>query len=509
MKKTLFILLTLSLWMSEMAFSQKVKVKKDEIQIDGISVAKIEKNKAKDIYIISTLDGTPKFTADLKIRTKKGNFSSRTENRSWIEITNIQGDKMNEFWAKGYSFTFSTQRGLAENLVLDDLKLIDEKGPNDERVNAFLEAEKSNIAKGIDIEADIIKAEKARRDSIYNIEKEKDNFIAQRDKLSVSRDGKIYAKGEEIGHVSRIELKDSDIRYKYAFADMDNYVLAKMEYPNNTTLDGNYLTITTETKENFYIKPFYINEDLSRDGSFDAVKKLYANGITFGKTGSMLIKQRAQEELIEREKKTAQAKQESRNFYNKKGYLIEENGTKHEGLITVEFQSIDKMVNPNSGISDATTYATFLVLLEKDKFGKDKKNVYKAKDNISFCLDDEGKEACFMSMSEISNSVSTVNNALSLRFTNKKFYQIFYEKDGNYILVDRADVSDYYYIKLKNQAKGLYLTDQGFMGKKSPEKIEKSFQDYFICPALKSSDYDYKSLDSLKKLLDDYVGKCK
>ena len=73
MKSKIYILAVMLF--SVLVFSQEVKVKKGEIQIDGKSVAKIDKEKS--VYTISDLSGKPLFKAVITNVTPLRNTATR------------------------------------------------------------------------------------------------------------------------------------------------------------------------------------------------------------------------------------------------------------------------------------------------------------------------------------------------------------------------------------------------------------------------------------------------
>ena len=85
--KILFLLL---ISINSFVFSQKIKVKKEEISVDGKSIAKIKKGKGN--YIISNLEGEELFTASINNKTPKGNIVYN----NWLELTSVKNGNIKE-----------------------------------------------------------------------------------------------------------------------------------------------------------------------------------------------------------------------------------------------------------------------------------------------------------------------------------------------------------------------------------------------------------------------------
>lgn len=91
-------------------------------------------------------------------------------------------------------------------------------------------------------------------------------------------------------------------------------------------------------------------------------------------------------------------------------------------------------------------------------------------------------------------------NALSFDFSS--FYKILYEKEGYLVLVDPLVPADFI-IKIPNQEKGLYTN------KSSLDKLKKYITEYLKCDSFVFENYDFKTLDGLVKVLEEYKNNCK
>ena len=109
MKSKIYILAVMLF--SVLVFSQEVKVKKGEIQIDGKSVAKIDKEKT--VYTISDLSGKPLFKAVITNVTPLRNTATRT----WLQLTGNNGVVRELDLIKRTSFSFGFEKPITENLT--------------------------------------------------------------------------------------------------------------------------------------------------------------------------------------------------------------------------------------------------------------------------------------------------------------------------------------------------------------------------------------------------------
>ncbi|WP_336686023.1 hypothetical protein [Chryseobacterium bernardetii] len=213
------------------------------------------------------------------------------------------------------------------------------------------------------------------------------------------------------------------------------------------------------------------------------VRKLFANGYTLGDMKDTVV------DHVNNKNQAAEndAKAHSLNIYNTPGYVIDKDGTKKEGSITIEFESINAKLGREKGVGDLTNYGGIVTLNVNGK-----NEFFKAKDEVKFCAG----ERCFIGVAGIN------------MFGGNVFSEILSEKDGSYVLLDVKNPDDYY-LKLANQPKAVYLGERGAFGKRKPEKIKKVFDEYVSCPALDFSKYDTRTKEGLINVLNDYQSNCK
>jgi hypothetical protein len=356
-----------------LGYSQEIKVKKGEIQIDGKSVAKIDKEKNNNT--ISNLSGKALFTATITNETPLKNTASNY----WMQLTSSSGVVKELEHIPKTSFSFGFENPITENLIKSNDPLLPASRIDERKINSFFQSEDRSIS--------------ASEDTII----EKDREIIQSEDTLAAENG--------------------------------------------------ILSYNQQNKE---------IEDT--------------------------------------------AKADSNNIYDIAGYIIDKNGNKKEGTITMEFESISAKLGREKNISDLTSYGTFVLLTSNGKT-----ETHKAKGGVKFCAG----ERCFLGAngSEDSGTGNSSGSQLSA-LGESLFFEILAENDGNYVL-NYIKNHRHLYLKLANEPKTIYLGDKAGFGTKKPEKIKKIFDEYMKCPTLDISKYDTKSKEGLVQVLADYSVQCK
>jgi hypothetical protein len=485
--KILFVALML---VSILTFSQEVKVKKGEIQINGKSVAKIDKEKT--IYTISDLSGKALFTATITNQTPLKNVSSK----NWLQLTGSNGVVRELELIDKTSFSFGMEKPITENLSLSNDPLLTASGIDEAKINSFFQTEDRSISKAED---DVMEHDKEINRS--------EDALAANNKVLISSVGIISANNQKIGYIVR-KSKGKDMVQEflsYTVLDINKILVAQIDFSSYDRANvQSGLILKTFDGKSFPIKMAnYTSAQLEYDELAPrVVKKLYANGYTLGDMKSMVqIAGQENADAVDQQNKDIEdrAKADSKNIYGA-GYIIDKNGNKKEGTITMEFESISAKLGKEKNITDITSYGTSVLLTSNGKT-----ETYKAKDGVKFCAGGR----CFLGAngSEDSGTGNSSGSQLGA-FGESLFFEILAEKDGNYVL-NFVKNPQYYYLKLANQPKAIYLGDKAGFGTKKPEKIKKLFDEYVKCPALDFSKYDIKTKEGLVQVLSDYSSSCK
>jgi len=182
------------------------------------------------------------------------------------------------------------------------------------------------------------------------------------------------------------------------------------------------------------------------------------------------------------------------------GYVIDEKGQKIEGKLTVLFKSID---DPNSNIADLTTYGKQVSLTSINKKGKTKRETYKSKNGIRFCVEVNEKNHCFLGLKTMGTTEFIGESVSSFSLDFSKFYKVLYEAGGYFVLTNpsRQDKKDFV-IKIPSQEKGLYIN------KSNIDTLKKNLLEYANCNSINFDSYDFSSLTDLIYILNEIKENC-
>ncbi len=463
-------------------FAQKVKVKKGIILVDKNKVAKIEKNKG--IYKVSDLDGKVLFSAEAASKTIKGNPT----NDLWLRFTGTNGN-IREIERTNTSFTFSGEKIITRNLVVGPAAFLSASGIDTSLINDFFSKTDTSISDKIDSQYAAIKE---RHD--------KEDKIAEELKLKIDKNGNISLGKKIVGKIKRKEKENGSISFTYyTIVNLNSFIVASTKFPS----DRNLTSILKGCKVKTYDKKEHIvNEKCSSDRVEEdklanrIVKMLYANGYDL-ETASENYHSEKKKEYEEAYNK---AVNNSVNIFDVEGYILDKKGEKIEGTISILYENIQAKMNPNSGMADLTNYGGIVNV----KNSKGKVKSYKAKNGVVVFAGDQ----VFVGARGVGDGGLGNNSGTEVGLLGaSQFFEVAYETNAGYILHHPKN-PQYYYIMLKGNKKAYYLGEEGFLGKKPKEKIEKLFNEAVNCSALNFTDYDTLSKEGMIKILDDYTEKC-
>jgi len=463
MNTKIFVISTMLVGIS--AFSQEIKIKKGELLLDDKVVAKVEDK--KEVYSFSDLNGQLKFSVKVfpTIGTEKG----------WVEFTGQNGNvKETEFADTG--FTLSEGKLIVKNALSQGLLTKD--GFDETKVNEFFKTTDRSLTQ----DRENNKAAQKKVD-------DNENVLANERGIRIDNSGKIWDKNKELtGFIKRVDLGHNGIfnNYEYRVYDTNQIQIATLSCTNYdpANIQRGMKIITYDNKQSeISVTHNSFSGPLSEDKVADRmVKRLIFNGYTLGDMKSTVV------DSVNQRNEAAenQAKANSINIYNTPGYVIDKTGTKKEGNITIEFESLDAKMGREKGMGDLTNYGGSVTLNVEGK-----NEFFKAKDGVKFCAG----ERCFIGVA-------------GTDMFGSKFTEILSENNGSYVLVNLR-TPNYYYLKLADQPKAAYLGQKGDFGTRKPEKMKKIFDEYVNCPAMNFSSYDTTTKDGLIKILDDYQTSCK
>jgi len=498
MKKTLFIVMAALITLS--AAAQKMKIQKGEIQLDGVSVAKIEKQKKSHVFTFSDLNGTPLFTVSEETKTPSGIILPK----SMLVFTGANGNVQEILTQGGRSVAiFITEDYMTQLVLKCGADLITSNGVDQGKIREFFNTSNRSISDAVTATVEQAKANIAKEDELANSVKLTINGTA-------NGTGSILVNGKKIGNISvqKDATKDNistinNDTYIYRVSELNNISIASMAA--RTITDPSFYEMKTYDGKTFLVFSekgfsFRLNSD---DNALRFVRKLYYEGYTLGDMKEFFEeKQRAEEDSLIAL---------SGNIYRKPGYVIEKNGQKTEGLITLEFMpKSDALGETESSIDELKKYGKQVLVQVKDE------DIIENEDYVAKKVDGkiimQKRETIFNASDGVRvvvDSIQYLGVAGGLMGFGREtfFYRIVYEKDENMVLKEHK--RDNVMLKLANQKKPTSFDSETLLGAKKPEKLEKEFNDYVNCPALNYSDYKTDTVDGLIQLVNDYVEKCK
>ncbi|MBF4516517.1 hypothetical protein IRZ71_09185 [Flavobacterium sp. ANB] len=489
MKQKILTLLILLFSISNNA--QKIKIDKGEIKLDEKIVGYIEGK--KPIFTIYNLDKTYAVTAEVKTVPNEPSLTL-----PWIELKDQTTGKLNEMDFKSRKFSaFNYDRSIIYELL--ERNFFTNDGLNKETIEGFVNGESAGISeKRLGVQNEINQA----------------NKVADTYQLTIDDAGVIYsikAKNQDpldkrIGYIE-VTLPATNGEVMYEVMDLDNYLIGTW-FGKGGTISGynKFLNQELITFDKKVLKVAFDNSGnpigykMSKDiTAMNIVRVLIGNSYTLQHQGKgEVIAIRAEQAKVTEEKiKTERSN--SANIYEQNGFVINEKSEKKSGPITAEFQSIKS--ESSSGMADMTAYGKTVVLKFTNEKGREKTETFKSKNGVRFCIDKGGSEGCYLGLKTIGNTLGAAGSLNSLSFDFSSFYKILYEQNGYMVLVDPLLLSDFI-LKVPTQEKGLYTN------KSSDDKLKKNVAEYLKCDSIVFENYDFKTLEGLIKVLEDYKNNC-
>ena len=203
------------------------------------------------------------------------------------------------------------------------------------------------------------------------------------------------------------------------------------------------------------------------------------------------------------------AKAQSINLYGVAGKVTDEDGKVYSGTVFAIFEKLD--IDPSqqeSGIYEMNSidkFGKFVSVKYKNEKNRDRIKKFAAKDNVTFCADDEGTEKCFMGMKTKGNALKKLSNASNLGFDNSYFYEIIYEKNGHMVLSKPGEEGTYV-LKFSDQKVGFMVDSR--KNDKISEKLAKFVANCkSLSEDISNGEFDLSNLDNLKQIVDEYCKK--
>ena len=428
MKKIIFLLLLLPM----IAFSQKIKTKKDRVLIDDKEVA-ILNDKVSNQYELYDLNNVKQFTVQYDAL-----MVGQTVINQWLVLTSSDGTKKTEIPYDVMITSFSPTK-IILHLLSVKYGLFDINGFNQEKINTFFATQRESIS------------DKAMKTKIQALEskKEKEEKIALY-KPYVKSDGTVMFGGTTgtsiVGKVSGSKFTPMSSDNSVSVYDLDNNLVASAKI-NDGAQNNVDVTLYTNSKFTYPSNSHYSNIDNTVFFK-ELIGELVYRDITLGHQANAYHQNLLKEKI-------RLAKERSVNIYNAKGYAIDDKGIKYVGTLNAQFEMLDVNQTGNTEVVDAIdNYGKFVTIKYLNEKGKERIITLAAKNNTVFYIKNaDGSETCYIGMKVKGDAMKKISNAMSLGFNNAYFYkEIFTEKD-NLLLVDPVE-KDRFVIKIKNQESG-------------------------------------------------------
>jgi len=476
------ILTAIVVLISLYSFAQKVKIDKGDIKLDDKTIGYVEGK--KPLFKISNLDKSYKVTIELK----------QVEPVPAIPIMQLKNEttgKFNEIaFTTGKFNPFNSEKSVVNAMI--EHNYLNTDGLNMELTESFINAESTGVS------AKLI-GNQNERDQI--------NKAVNEYQLAIDDAGTIYsvkAQNEDpadqrIGYIT-MTSPSTNGQLKYEVLDLDNYLIATWFAKSGTvsgynsflnqeliTFDKKVLKVTFDNSGN--PMGYRISKDIT---AMNIIRTLIGNGYTLQHQGQAeALAMRAEQAKLNAEKYET-AKLNSVNIYNKKGFVINENGEKTTGVFKIEFEEIAN----NKTSSSSSSFVPGQRLYQTDV--TDHFQMYQSKSGVRFCTD-ESKE-CFIGLTCKGGSLLS-SGIKALNADNSAFYKVLYENSGSMILVYPA-YEEELIIKIPNQQYGLFTT------KVTGNKLKKNVVEYLKCDSFVFENHDFKTLEGLIKVLEDYQNNC-
>ncbi|UUC45458.1 hypothetical protein [Flavobacterium cerinum] len=477
MKKFTLILLLLPF----LAFSQKLKTKKDRILIDEKEVA-IFKEPVRDQYQLFDLKGNKQFTVEYK-----GMSEGKTILNQWLLLTSADESKKTEIPYEVLINSLSPSR-IMFHLLSAKYELFDENGFNQSKIDAFFNTQRESISdKTLKTKMEVVSSKKDKQEKVA------------RYRPFVKNDGTIMFGGTAGTNIVGKAMSSTYTAFgnnnTVNVYDLDNVQVATARATGNMNNDVE-VTLFNDSKFTYPAEKRFAGPDNS---SFvkELIEELVYRDITLGHQAKSYNRNLMNEKI-------KLAKERSRNIYNVNGYAFDEKGTRYDGIITAQFEKLDINQTGDTQVVDAIdNYGKNVSIKYKNEKGKERTITLSAKDNVRFFVkNSDGSETGYEGMKVKGDAMKKLSNAMSLGFNNAYFYEVIHNSKGNSVLVDPVE-DDRFVIKLKNKSEGQMID------KRNNEKLTVQLAEYLsgckkLAAEIKKGAFDLKNSENLINIVNEY-----
>lgn len=455
--------------------AQEIDIKKGKILFDKKEIALVDGKKR--VYTFSDLQSKPLVSVEYK--TEPLPYGG---NKVWFKFIDLSTNQSNDFETDMTNFSlFNLEKDIVKTFSNGQYKFITSNGIDQAVVQEILQKEKRDI-----------QAEYLNYMAEYQKTLDELTELVKSNGIYFDNKGIIYQNDIKIGqiliHPTTFSVDD------YTLVENNNYKVGEWK--------GNTLEIS-DLKDVYRINFKEFENPLKDKNSRDVKNNKFftlivgfalKNGFTLN---TQLQTKTTNEERIDLQNKIIEAKTNSSNLYDVPGYLIDEKGNKVVGKLSINFENATSQVDKSNVESLPENYGKSVFVKAFNEKGKEKSTRYKSNAGAKFCTD---AGECYIGLKTIGNAFNAVGNIMSLSADFSYFYKILSDNKGYLILSDPG--SNKLYLKIPQQEKALYL------GNSNDDKLEKNFNEYIKCN-LNFADFDLKTVDGLKTLIEKHQTTCK
>ncbi|MFB9078128.1 hypothetical protein ACFFLS_17545 [Flavobacterium procerum] len=491
------------------SFGQKIKEDKDQILLDGTAIAKVEKDKTGTQFTYTSLSN-PSVGIIANLKTYKIDAQN---SKSWLVVTTLDGSRKSEVNFELMSFTLNYKKAVAE-LLAKKYNLFTANGIDN--LDAFFSEDRPSISGEMDKLKDAGKADEKELATL--------NYqIHSTEKLVFSGEVPEDAFTSKYNDAERKEFM-SKVVAKYNVAMVQNsspYPVLNIEISSLSgrvlvkAVDrgGKLVVALTQSGKTFTYTPSVVYTTRSTTAETERlvkelVDKSYLNGqkyMTLSEAEVLLDAKKADSAT-----KLEEAKLNSSNIYDKKGYAIDQKGEKLEGQLSIDFEKVGPKSSNGMVDLDSAGDGKAVKVVAKNEKGNLRTYNYKAKENVLFSiLNDDNTETKFRALLvKLESTAPRDNSSLdlgalagaSLASASWKFFKEVQYTDKMSIYEDLP--SKTYVIKIPTQEKGFQI----LVKKGKEDKFLNKLKEY-VGDSIASSDLekiDFSNLEGLKNLTDLY-----
>ncbi|TDX86800.1 hypothetical protein [Epilithonimonas xixisoli] len=462
-------------------FSQDVKIKKDQILIDGTPAATI-KNPYRDHYEYFNLAGEKLFTVDFKGLAQV----SSAQPLQYLEVISGDGTQKATIQHEVLKASFSVQNIITHNLTVK-YGVFTKNGVDKTALDKLFNntsAEVNNVA------AQEIQRAQERATKINSIKMSVAPAISGQDIIGTQN----MSVRKVIGRIEFGQCSAFDTNNCIQVFDLDKNRIATVK--NEKEGFKKYKVETYDDKTFYYnAAKSYLRGDPAFGEEFLAV--LMAEGYMLGHQAKTLRGQ-----ILDA--KIADAKVRSANIYNTDGYVIDKDGKKMTGSLTIYFQKLDI---DRTGDVLPTDYADKFGQRLMVKYNNEKKQprtkTINASSGAKFCIETENGETCYIGLGVKGEAMKKLTNINDLSFNNAYFYTLIYEDKGIQILQDPVE-KEKFVVKIDKEDKGLMLD------RSSDDTEANRLIDYLktckeLADDIKKKNFNIKDVNDLIQIAKEYA----